>query len=259
MIIILLIMFVPVLLFSQSIPDKEHMICYIFIGHSNMNGHCSVRDTNHYKGVWWWNDSIGFFCPNDNDLEKFNKESGSVILPFLRAMSLRYPEYGFTGIKIASSCAQAYHRVPGDSRYENLMNRIRKIKDRVTFGGIYLMFGFVESCERPAADSLHRSIPALIKNIRDSIGNPYLPSLVGRYEIMGDTNGWCQYKSNIGLVYDRLNCMESKDYFLKMCPIRYIPKERFCDSHHYDALGYEICANDAAVIIQINNFDRWNK
>ena len=236
-----------------------HLIIFLFIGHSNMNGHCASMDVLPAPHVWIYKNGE-FKNGTDKDYGGDNNQSGSVVMPFLKRMALMYPDYNFAGIKMASSCAQAFHRHPGEARYDFFVKQIRELQAKgATIGGVLMMYGFIEGQFKESVDSLSPKISQLIENIRGDVGNKKLPVLLGRYEEYADGHDIPQYHKWDHEVISQINSMPALVENLALCPRQPIPREYYCDNHHYDSQGYQVWANDAVSIIMYSGFDFWNK
>jgi len=241
---------------DYSIP----IIVFLFAGNSNMNGHCAKMDLVPMSGVYCLTKEAAFKdSATDADYCGDNNQSGSMILPFLKTMRMRYPEYAFCGLKMASSCAQAFHRVPGDSRYEHFVKTIRLIKERALFGGMFLDYSFIEGQSTDESKKLSSNLIALKNNLRRETGYKSLPCFIVRYALNGDTVGAARqlgYRNNDSIIMEQLARAANSDKYCSLVPIRYLPGLDYCDNHHPMEYGYQIQAEDAAAIYQLRQFDR---
>jgi hypothetical protein len=237
------------------------MIVFIFAGNSNMNGHCAKMDLSPMRGVYSIvRDSIFKDSATDADYCEDNNQSGSMVLPFLKCMKKRYPEYRFCGIKMASACARASDRVPGDSYYERFVKRIKPIKGRVVFGGILLDYSLIEGKNAEDSKNLSSNLITLRNNIRREIGNDFAPCLIVRYALNGDTVGAAKklgYRNCDSIILSQL-LIAASDSLSALIPVRHLPGLDYCDNHHPAEAGYEIQAEDGAAIYQQRKFDFWN-
>lgn len=228
-----------------------------------MNGHCAKMDLVPMHGVYSYDYKADLFADSatDENYREDNGGSGSMVLPFLKCMRKRYPEYGFCGLKMASACAQAFHRVPGDSRYDALARRIDRLKKRVIFGGLFLDYSFIEAKEPEESKRLSKNLIGLIENMRRETRTQYLPAFVVRFALNGDTSGGAKsvgYRDRDSLITAQLLEAANHDLFTETIPVNYLPGLDYCDNHHPMEFGYEIQAEDAAVIYQQKGFDWWN-
>jgi hypothetical protein len=234
--------------------SRDSIITYFFIGHSNMNGYCAQMDFQTRPNVWLYNDIKGFFHGTDKDLAN---NSGSPVMPFLKRMALLYPEYNFCGVKycINGMTIEDFLASKNDSY---IINKIKILKKKSLIGGVLLMFGWDEGREIKKVQEIDVNLKHLIDKLRKASGNRTLPFIFGRYEKNGAKGAYAEYHRYDDILIDKIDSLETIDPYLKLTPIRPISKRCFCDDHHYTAKGYQMWADDAAAIIQINKFDFWN-
>jgi hypothetical protein len=239
------------------------MIAFFFIGHSNMQGCCAAMDTVQNERVWSYDARRGFYHCTDKDV---SAHSGSPTMQFLKRLALLYPDYNFCGLKYAAPCANAKQQFAEQRNRECVANMINSVKGKVTWGGILIMYGTMEAGHKELAETFDIELRAVIAFIRGHMGNDSLPVILGRYEFKGKYR-MPDYVVAKDEVIAQLEQMPKIDKFCKLTPFRDIPTEYYCDPkdkppmdcHHYDANGYRIWSEDAAAILQLNNWDFWSK
>lgn len=232
--------------------SRDSIITYLFLGHSNMGGYCAQKDIESRPNVWLYTDIKGFYHGTDDDL---SNNSGSPIMPFLKRMAILYPEYHFCGVKDARP-GMMMEDFLTNKNDRHIIDKIKILKRKSIIGGVILMYGWDEGGDLKTVQALDADLKRLIDDLRKASGNRTLPFIFGRYE----ENGGKQYAQSHrwdDILIDKINSLEKIDPYLKLTPIRPIPKQYFCDDHHYTAEGYQIWAGDAAAIIQLNRFDFW--
>jgi len=235
--------------------SRSTMITYFFIGHSNMSGYCAQMDSMPMPNVWLYNTSKGFYHGTDKDM---SNNSGSPVMPFLKRMALLYPDHHFCGVKhTINGITIEDFTANGNDRF--LIDKINTLKQKSTIGGVLMMFGFDEGESKRKVREIDANLKRLIDKVRMVSGNPTLPFIFGRYEENGDRNSYTSYHRYDNILIKKINTIETMDPYLKLTPIRPISKSCFCDDHHYNADGYQIWADDAAAIIQMNKLDFWNR
>jgi hypothetical protein len=243
--------------FNPNLPryrkSRDSIITYFFIGHSNMGGYCAQMDIETKPNVWIYNDIKGFFHGIDSDL---SNNSGSPVLPFLKRMALLYPEYHFCGVKDGKPGFTIEDFLTGKND-SYIINKINILKKKSVIGGVLLMFGWDEGGDIKTVRAIDVELKRLIDELRKASGNRTLPIIFGRYEENGGKANPQAHRWD-DILIDKIASLEKIDPYLKLTPIRQIPKRYFCDDHHYTAEGYQIWADDAAAIIQKNKFDFWN-
>jgi hypothetical protein len=232
------------------------LICFLFLGHSNMSGYCSKPDTVTYQHIWSYNAAKGFFHCTD---KTFSNGSGTVVMPFLKRMSMLYPGYDFCAIMDASPSQQASHIVKEERHRECVINQLTALKGKATIGGVLMMYGIVEAIYNNNINTLDESIRGVIDFVRGATGNDHLPVILGRFELNGDPTRVTTYHQWDAVIMEKINVVMRKDPLVQIAPIRYMPKEYYCDDHHYSAEGYKIWAEDAAALIQVERYDFWYK
>jgi hypothetical protein len=231
-----------------------HLIIFLFIGHSNMQGYCAQMDTVADPHVWAYQPGCGFFNPTDRN---FQSGSGSPILPFLKRMARMYPGYNFCGVQHASPCQQAFHLYTEQRHRECLINQINVLKGKGTFGGVLLMHGIVEQGYKSSIDSFELSIISLVNFLRHQTDDAFLPVILGKFEENGDHKTAPQFYKYQEEIIKKINKLPKLIGNLSLTPYKPIPKELFCDDHHYNAEGYRIWSWDAVTIYKYNGYDTW--
>lgn len=244
--------------FNPNFPkyrnSRDSIITYFFIGHSNMSGYCATMDIETTSNVWLYNDIKGFYHGTDKDL---SNNSGSPVIPFLKRMALLYPDYHFCGVKYSSN-GLTIEDFLTNKRNKYIFDKLKTLKKKSIIGGVLLMFGFQEGKDIQKVQELDAKCKLLIDELRKASGNRTLPFIFGRYEENGAKILPHIYHRHDDILIKKIESLEKIDPYLKLTPIRPISKRCYCDDHHYTAEGYQIWADDAAAIIQINKFDFWN-
>jgi hypothetical protein len=242
------------------------MVVFLFTGDSRMAGYCSTMDTTTNSHVYSWSPSKGFYnCTDKNNKNSFITQSGSMVMPFLKGMALRYPEYNFCGIEYGHPCGQAHHVYEEQqhrSFWESRVSAMTALKDSgVVLGGVVIMYGLVEAGEMTEIKNYPASMSRLVSFFREKTGNPLLPAIFPRWPLYSSPNE----SDNKYHKYDSL--MNASDESLLMnisnsvhTPVRYLGKQFYCNmDHHETQAGYTILAQDAITMYQLFNFDFWKK
>jgi hypothetical protein len=229
-----------------------HLIIFLFIGHSNMQGYCAMPDTVTDPHVWAYDLRHGFFNCSDKDMIA---KSGSPLMPFLKRMARTYPGYNFCGIQHASPCQQAFHLLSESRHKECLINQINMLKGKGTFGGALFMYGVVENLFN-TVDSLQPEFIKLVAFLREQTGDKKLPIILGRFEENGDHVKGDFYRHQAQTI-KIINHMPRLIENCSLTPFKPVPKEEFCDDHHYNQAGYKRWTWDAVTIYKYNGYDSW--
>lgn len=256
--ILIFLMVFPALLFCEIHCDR--MVVYFFCGHSNMSGYCAAMDTVVDSHVWSFNEVRGFYNCTDKDIYGKNGNSGSMVMPFLKRMALLYPGYNFCGIKYGHPCGQAFHVYTEEKHRDFINSRVDAMKTRGTvIGGVVLMYGYIEGQHKNEVDKLEESFALLCAWFRNIVGNKNLPVIICKYEKYGEDFGPAyNYRRWKNIMMEKINALPDIVSNCALVPMRYIPKEYYCDSHHYAKEGYEIIGVDAATTIQEMAWDFWH-
>lgn len=240
---------------------KDKLICYIFIGHSNMEGFGGIPDTVTNPRVWAYDLTRGFWNARDPVEAYYN--SPSPFMPFLKKMSELYPDYYFCGIKVTQEgmpmSSQFLRNMP---KYAQVMQTVAPIKDSVTVGGIIAMFGWVEGLSDSLSQHFDIDVNAMLSSFREDLGIPTLPIIMGRYEQNADTTeasfiSFYTYRSRIIAKLELLQSEDSLQHRIMLTPFLPVPKTMYFDDHHYNADGYALWSNTAAEILYSSNWNTW--
>lgn len=240
---------------------KEKLICYIFVGHSNMEGYGGVPDTIPDPKVWAYDTLIGFW--NARDPVATSYYSPSPFMPFLKKMAELYPDYYFCGIKVTQAgMSMSSQFLPKMPKYAEVMRTIAPIKDSVTVGGIVAMFGWVEGASDSLSQRLDVDINAMLTSFRQDLGIPNLPLIIGRYEENADTTyapykNFYTYRSRVISKLEMLQSEDSLQHRIMLTPFLPVPKTMYFDDHHYNADGYTLWSNTGAEILFNSNWNSW--
>jgi hypothetical protein len=210
-----------------------------------MTGYCDPPDTVINEHVWGYSPNKGFYNCTDNNFS----HHASPVMPFLKKMANKYPNYNFCGIVHASPGQQAHDVLCEQRHLECLTNQINAVKDKGGFGGAILMYGFPEGQYRPNSDSIQKDIEELIKFVRVQTECKKLPIILGRYEENSDGSKDPKYCWDKKAMIKCINDMPIKVLGLRLTPFKSIPAKDYCDSHHYNTEGYDIWTSDAVNII----------
>jgi hypothetical protein len=238
-----------------------HIVVFIFAGNSNMNGYCAAKDNVPMHGVYWFDGTAFHDSATDENYRGDNNNSGSMVIPFLKTMRLRYPSYGFCGLKMSSACAKSIDRTIDDSHFKTLCNRINLMKAfGAIFGGAFLEYGIIEGKETALALGLRDGLLNIIKNIRYAVGVDSLPVGIVRYCLNAPIkDGIAPYRANDSIILDQMYQVMLNTFYVFTLPAHFLPTTLYCDNHHETYDGYVINAIDAACMLQERNFDFWNE
>lgn len=238
--------------------DKSKAIFYFFTGHSNMMGKGGKKDTVTHPRCYQYTLARQFELARDPIPESYDN-APSVVLPFLKSMATRYPEHHFIGCKIVQAGSMiSANFLLNSVHYREIVKIATGLKDQVTFAGLLSMHGWNECEFEREANRFDTSYLSLVCLVRGAVENPFLPVIVGRFEIYQDRNAYDKkYYVYENVVVDKIDKDISKYLNVAIAPMRHIPKRYYFDDHHYNEIGYKIWSEDAIALIQINDWDWW--
>jgi hypothetical protein len=236
----------------------ERLIIYLFIGHSNMTGYCGAMDTVSHPRAWVFDDTT--FRPARDPITG-SKRAGSPVMPFLKAMAARYPDYYFCAVKVTQPGKMMTETFfPGASQYGELVSTMDRLAGHAVAGGALAMFGYVEGISDSLSGRFGADAAWLIHHLRGRLNAPALPFVFGRYEEHASTTGsythYLRYAERIRLAIETLPTLDTAG-LTALTPRAPIPPEHYCDDHHYDPRGYHQWSRTAAEIIAARGWDGW--
>jgi hypothetical protein len=174
---------------------------------------------------------------------------------------MRYPKYGFCGLKMATATAAISLHNKESSHFRLMCKNIDTMKKLgAVVGGMFLEYGIIENKERPLAEKLCESHLALIRNVRTAVGDSSLPAGIVKFCLNAPIkDGIEPYRANDSIVLDQLQQIQWREMYVFSLPAHFLPVTLYCDNHHENADGYFINALDAACTLQLNNYDFWNE
>jgi hypothetical protein len=172
---------------------KEHAIAFIHIGHSNMAGRSRSPNSSrpyHFQETHprAWKYRPG--SPPELALEPTASEDEDFAGPgtalVKEAAMLAASDRYFISLGFGVPSAYCTQFLPSGLYYDQLIEGPLAIKDRVTFGGIFIYLGITE---RHGTEADRTGFPNCINElttaIRNDVGAPDLPLLINDYEVEG--------------------------------------------------------------------------
>jgi len=179
---------------GQNVP-KDHIIVYLFYGHSNMSGRQGVTSETTTTHPRCWNYHITDYSGSGrgwelahprlhNDYSPGDNKEGPG-MAFLKKMADLHPDYYFGILQNAWGGGTVKYDIgygarlwKGQPKYNNLINAANTIKNDVTIGGVVLMLGHIETENRSACETFSDDVKTLMTNIRNDLGMPNLPLIM---------------------------------------------------------------------------------
>jgi hypothetical protein len=254
-----------------SVP-RDKFVVFLFIGHSNMAG----RDINHSDNVpnpraWnyqWMSDKRWVLAKEEpgnlkNGLS--GRGCGGGGMPNLKALAQAFPAYHIGAIDNASlsgtshgSVANNSSGMPGDSNrywkgsqlYNEITAAAKEVRKTATLGGIFCMLGTIEATRtsEEVCRNFSKDIAQMATDMREEIGEPNLPFLMGEYEA-GATGTYDPAKPWPKIIAAQIDSVPAKLPFSALVESQGL---EMLDDHHYTAtaLGHGEWAKRALAVIQ---------
>jgi glycerophosphoryl diester phosphodiesterase len=180
---------VTITLGGVAVP-KEKAIAFIHIGHSNMAGRATVPQASRAYHFMLTDPHAWMYHPGSMPALAIEPKTagdedgagpGTSLVKQAAALA---PSSYFISLGWAKASAYCSQFVPGGLYYDQLIKGPLAIKDRVTFGAIFIYLGITER-HGTAADrnGYAQCINTLVTKIRTDVGVPDLPLLINDYEV----------------------------------------------------------------------------
>jgi hypothetical protein len=172
---------------------KEYAIAFIHIGHSNMAGRARSPNSSrayHFEDThpraWTYHPG----SPPELALEPTASDDDGFAGPgtalVKEAATLAAPDRYFISLGFGVPSAYCSQFLPSGLYYDQLIEGPLAIKDRVTFGAIFIYLGITERHGTEAdRTGFAGCINELVTAIRNDVGAPDLPLLINDYEVEG--------------------------------------------------------------------------
>jgi hypothetical protein len=172
---------------------KEHAIAFIHIGHSNMAGRASRPNGSrpfHFEEThpraWLYHPGNPPELALEPNTAGDTRNAGPGTALVKEAAMLAAPDHYFISLGFGVPSAYCTQFLPSGLYYDQLIAGPLSIKDRVTFGGIFIYLGITERHGNEAdRTGFANCINELTTAIRNDVGAPDLPLLINDYEVEG--------------------------------------------------------------------------
>ena len=171
---------------------KEKVIAFIHVGHSNMAGRATGPAASRPYHFQETNPHAYMYHPGTQPALAIepktagDSDAGGPGTALVKEAAMLAPNYYFVSLGFGKASAYCTQFLPSGLYYNQLIDGPKKIKDRVTFGGIFIYLGITER-HGSAADrnSFASCINQLVTAIRTDVGVPNLPFMMNNYEVGG--------------------------------------------------------------------------
>jgi hypothetical protein len=168
---------------------KERAIAFIHVGHSNMAGRATGPTASRPYHFQETNPHAFMYHPGSQPqlaIEPKTAGDSPAAGPgtaLVKEAAMLAPNYYFISLGFGKASAYCSQFLPSGLYYNQLIDAPKKIKDRVTFGAIFIYLGITERHGSDADRSgFSNCINQLVTAIRTDVGAPNLPFMMNDYE-----------------------------------------------------------------------------
>jgi hypothetical protein len=243
---------------------RDRVLVFLHIGHSNMAGRANspaaLRGYNYdpHPRLWSYAKGSGF-RPAVEPLSPDSMTAGRAGpgMSILRAALALAPQHHMVSIGHGHSgqtggYCRNFRR--GGLFYDLTMAAAAELKGKVTFAGVFTMFGTSEVNDRSNLPRFGDCMTGLAADIRADLGEPALPFLIGDWEAESMTS--LTPDSPTGMVIiPQLRALPTR-----MPAAAVIPTEDLAiipDDHHYDFTGHKQWAERGLAIMKDKGWAPW--
>jgi hypothetical protein len=240
---------------------REKAVVFIHVGHSDMlgraNGPAALRpffyDTDPH--LWTYRKG-GAFAPAKEPTAGSTPSAGPGMALLKTALGLA-PDAHFISIGHGHSGADGGHCAnfrKGKSLYGTVMDHAIELKGKVTFGGIFTMFGITEYRNGSAGlNGIADCLVGLAADIRGDLGEPQLPLMVGDWNQDG-TGIYSPTGENGMIVRPLIQMVPGRDPRAAVIPTTGLPME---DDRHLNMAGHKMWAERGLKILTDKGWAPW--
>ncbi len=246
-----------------AMVPKEKAIVFIHVGHSDMLGRAdspaALRsfffDTDPHLWVYR---SGGTFAPAKEPTAGTTPSAGPGMALLKTALGLA-PDATFISIGHGHSGADGGHCAnfrKGKPLWNTFGPAALELKGKVTFGGIFTMFGITEYRNGDAGlNGMADCQVGLAADIRTELGDPNIPLMVGDWNASG-TGIYAPSSSNGMTVRPLIQMIPGRDPRAAIIPTTGLPME---DDRHLNMAGHKMWAERGLKIMMERGWAPWAK
>jgi hypothetical protein len=256
----------PGVTIDGTFVPRARAVVFLHIGHSNMAGRAStpadLRPFFYDPDPHLWTYAKGGAFSAAREPTAPDNEAGQAAGPgmaLLRSAQAMAPAdafmisigHGHSG-SFGGNCA-AFRR--GGLLYDLVMDPARELKGRVTFAGIFTMFGQSEHNVPAAQQKLFAAcLQAVAEEMRADLGEPALPYIVGGYE-MGISRADIAPDSAFARpIIAQMLTVPSRVPRSALIPTDGFPMQ---DDHHFNLAGHKLWAAAGIALLIENRWAPW--
>jgi Carbohydrate esterase, sialic acid-specific acetylesterase len=244
--------------------NKSDVVVFLHLGHSNMAGRTStppeLRSINFESHPRLWAYAKGgAFRPAKEPLsgDYLTKNGAGPGMSILRTALALAPERTFVSIgrghdgSIGGHCRNFRK---GALLYDFVMGPAMELKDRVTFGGIFVMLGVNEFRRDPRnLPRFHECLEGIAADMRGDLGDPNIPFLLGDWEL-GATGAFDPMNDYAVTTREQMRIAIANIPRAVLIPSDMLPMS---DDHHYDLAGYKLWAERGFAVLKEKGWIPW--
>jgi hypothetical protein len=261
---------------NGTVVPKEKVIVFLHIGHSNMAGRVTtpadLRPFNFetHPRLWAYAKG-GVWKPAKEPLsgDSMNGNCGGVGcagqpagagpgMSILRTALAAAPDAHVVSIgRGQSGLTAGYCRSfrKGGLLYDYVMGPAMELKGKVTFGGIWTMFGQSEINDTANLTRFGDCMVAVANDMRTDLGEPDLPFVVGDWE--EEARGSLTVNSSTGrAVIPQMRMLPMRIPRCVLIATDGLPMNPL-DGQHYDLTGYKMWAERGFALLKMNGLAPW--
>ncbi len=249
-----------------TMVPKEKAIVFVHFGHSNMVGHGTGTPELHdyfftpQARLWSYNGTQ--FTPATErtapELSNPDQVGGGPGMAWLKASAaMAGPGYHFISVAKAVGSLTTAEWQKGGPLYTMLINMVRPLIGKVTFGGAFVMLGVTD---RHLAQSEWAGFPVrfakIISDLRADLKEPNLPVLECAYEVEAaaiDIKVGSPFANLVMPLYPKLPSMIPN---FALVPADGIGQQ---DDHHFNLEGHKMWADRGVAIMKEKGWFPWTK
>ncbi len=253
-----------------KVVPKEKVVVFIHLGHSDMMGRATKPDAlapyvyDTHPQLWMYKKG-GVWSPAKESTAGIYGSASPLVQPnqtgpgmaILRtALALAPDAYMVSiGKGVSGQTAGWCESFRKGALYYNLfMDAAIELKGKVTFGGIFMMFGMTQS-NVGVAQMQHfgECLVGLSDEIRGDLGEPNIPLMVGAWNVLA-YGSWGPNTEQGRICIPQMLAVPSRTKFAALIPTEGLTMQ---DDHHLDRTGHKGWAERGFSIMKMNGWVPW--
>ena len=240
---------------------RERAVVLLHVGHSNMMGFAVdppelQKDfyTPHPR-LWVYRGNGAFVPATEPTATRRALVAAGPGMALLRAAAANAPtDFHFISVGLGVSAATTIDFSKGGLYHDAFLAPARELKGRVTFGGVFLMFGNTDR-HLPHVEQARfaERMQQLAADVRAALDEPELPFLPGDYE--REATGAWHPDGPIGrVIRPQIESLPARIPLCALIPTTGLPMQ---DDHHFNLAGHKLWSERAMGILFDRGWARW--